>query len=69
MHDVPMKPTTKKLNNANMKVRGFAAHAAEWAIWQAKADADHRTLSSWIRLRLLEADARDEELAPPLKVG
>jgi len=31
--------------------------------WQARADAEHRSLSQWLYLRLLAADARDEELA------
>jgi hypothetical protein len=31
--------------------------------WKQKAKADSRTLSQWVRMRLLAADARDEELA------
>lgn len=31
--------------------------------WKRRADADNRSLSSWLRLRLLAADARDEEMA------
>lgn len=39
----------------------FAAKPSEIASWKAKAKADHRPLSAWLYLRLLAADARDEE--------
>lgn len=43
-----------------VSVTGFPE---EIEIWKRKAEADNRSLSSWLRLRLLAADARDDELA------
>jgi hypothetical protein len=43
--------------------RTFAAFPEEIEAWRVKAKAVDRSLSEWIRLRLLAADARDEELA------
>lgn len=63
-----MNTGTKKKATSTMKVNCFAAFQDEWDKWREKAKAQDRTLSSFIRLRMLAADARDEELAPPLKV-
>ena len=35
--------------------------------WKAAAMAERRPLSNWLRLRLVAADARDEEIAAHLK--
>jgi hypothetical protein len=44
----------------------IAAYPTEIEIWKRKAKADGRSLSQWLRRRLIEADARDEELATRL---
>lgn len=41
----------------------ISALPSDEARWQARADADNRPLSQWLYLRLLAADARDEEMA------
>jgi hypothetical protein len=41
----------------------IGAYPDEIERWKAKAAADNRPLSVWIRMRLMECDARDEELA------
>jgi hypothetical protein len=52
---------TRGLSNRKVTIT-FAAFPPEIDCWQASADADDRPLSQWIRLRLLEADRRDEAL-------
>ncbi len=39
----------------------FGAYPEEIARWRVLARADRRPLSQWIRIRLLAADAQDEE--------
>jgi hypothetical protein len=40
-----------------------AAYPDELERWKRKAAADNRPLSNWLRTRLLQADARDEQEA------
>lgn len=47
----------------NQKPLAFGAYPAEIERWKKRAKQENRPLSNWIRKRLLEADARDEELA------
>lgn len=46
-----------------MIMRGIAAYPEEFERWQVRAEAEQRSLSNWIRMRLLQAEARDEEAA------
>jgi hypothetical protein len=61
-------PKVKELNEAaSAKPRlipvSVAGYPEEVEAWKRKAEKDSRPLSSWLRLRLLAADARDEEMA------
>lgn len=47
----------------NQVVASFGAYPDELARWKKRAREANRSFSAWIRVRLLEADARDEELA------
>ena len=62
-----MGPKVKELNEAQGKPRlipvSVAAYPEEVENWKRKAEQDSRPLSSYLRLRLLAADARDEEQA------
>jgi hypothetical protein len=64
----PVKRAAAVQDPPERKQKQFSIGAYEDEIerWKVKAAADHRPVSVWIRLRLLEADARDEELAARL---
>jgi hypothetical protein len=57
-----MDTKVKKDGKPKIQTCGFAAYPDEVARWQKAADADHRSLSQWIRLRLLAADRREDAL-------
>jgi hypothetical protein len=65
----PKSLTTEEIKNRESRVKRrlipvpTAAYAEEKARWQRKADADNRPLSSWIRVRVLQTEAIEEELA------
>lgn len=55
----------RKAARAKLRLIPFTGAALEEEIerWKRNADADGVAFSKWIRQRLLEADARDEESA------